>query len=49
MHQMTYYHLLLRYPGLRYYINQSHIHNRTEELWDFMIGIATGESSLRDV
>jgi hypothetical protein len=43
MHQMTYYNLILRYPGLRQYINQCHLHNRVTELLDFLFALDTDE------
>lgn len=44
MHQLSYYYLILRYPQLRSYINNSHMLNSWDDLFDFLIAIKTEEN-----
>lgn len=47
MNQMCYWNLIIRYPGLRAYINSCHIKGLYDHLWDFMVALETDESGFR--
>ena len=43
MHQLHYYNLVLRYPGLHQVISRCYIDDRIDELFDLLVGLETDD------